>query len=76
MCVTGSLQHSNVQKHCYATMAPSSKRSLKFSIISGTFRSEEFVLKKKKLASSDVCKLLDTNASRDSDVHNQEDCPL
>jgi len=35
-------------------------------------------LKKKKqnLAGPDISKLLDTNESRDSDVHNQQDCPL
>jgi hypothetical protein len=30
----------------------------------------------KKLAGSDQSEMLQTNDSRDSDVHNQEDCPL
>ena len=76
VCVCGSLQHSNVQKHCYVTLASNGTRSLQFSIISGTFRSIEFVFKKKKPAGSDIRILLDTNERRDSDVHNQEDCPL
>lgn len=44
--VSGSLEHSNAQKHWNVTMASSGKWSLKFNVISGTFGNEEFVLKK------------------------------
>jgi hypothetical protein len=54
---------------------------LKSSVISGTFGSEEFVViiilpppkkrdEEEEEAGSDISKLVDTNESRDSDVHN------